>query len=194
MKRVLSGVIAAMFAATVGLAAQDAQAPSAPAAPPAPSTQAPESPSPTGTSGRDQTRSPGSLSQAAGSVTISGCIQNAPPTATASATAGGAGDKPAAGASASVGTSGSQRFVLANAKPAAGASAGAVGTSGSSSRYELDGQSAELTKHLNHQVEITGTVSPAPAAGAASPSASASTASPKLMVTSVKMVSATCEK
>ena len=191
MKRVLSGVIAATFAATVGLAAQGAQAPSSPAAPPAPTTQAPESPSPTGTSGRDQTRSPGSLTQAAGLVTISGCVENAPPSATASASAGGA-NQPAAGASASVGTSGQQRFILANAKTGAAASTspGAVGTSGTASRYELDGQSAELAKHVNHQVEITGTVQTASAAGAGAPA----TAAPKLMVSSVKMLSATCTK
>jgi hypothetical protein len=91
-----------------------------------------------------------------------------------------------------VGTSGQQRFILADAKPAPGASTspGAVGTSGTASRYELDGQSAELTKHLNHQVEITGTVAPASASAAAG----AASAAPKLMVSSVKMVSATCTK
>jgi len=181
MKRVLSGVIAGAFVATVGLAAQAPQSPSSPAAPPAPSTQAPDSPGPTGTSGRDQTRAPGPLTQAAGLVTISGCIENAPPSAASAPGAAGAAKE--------------EKFVLANAKASAGASAssspgapgGAVGTSGSASRYELDGQSAELTKHLNHQVEITGTVQPASAAGAAA-------AAPKLMVSSVKMVAATCTK
>jgi hypothetical protein len=188
MKRVLSGVIAGAFVATVGLAAQAPQAPTSPAAPPAPSTQAPDSPSPTGTSGqRDQTRAPGSLSQAAGIVTISGCIENAPASAAA-----------APGAPGAAGAAKEEKFVLANAKASAGTSAssspgapgGAVGTSGSASRYELDGQSAELTKHLNHQVEITGTVQPA-SAGAA---AGAAPAAPKLMVSSVKMVAATCTK
>jgi hypothetical protein len=172
MKRVVSSVIAATFAATVGLAAQGAQAPSSPAAPPpAPTTQAPQSPSPTGTSGRDQTRAPGA--QSSSSVTISGCIENAPPSAAAAP-----------------GATKEEKFVLANAKPSSSSSpaAGAVGTSGTASRYELDGQSAELTKHLNHQVEITGTVQPA-SAGAA---AGAASAAPKLMVSSVKMVAAKC--
>ena len=183
MKKVLSGVIAATFAATVGLAAQAPGAPAAPGAPP--STQAPE-PSPTGTSGREQAGSPASQSQA-GAVTIAGCVQNAPPAATASASAGKP-DSPSAGASASASTQ--PRFILANAKQSASAAApsSAVGTSGTSTRYELDGQSAELAKHVNHQVEITGTVQPASAGGAAG----AAAAAPKLMVTAVKMVAATC--
>ena len=172
MKKVLSSVIAGALVATVGLAAQSPQPPSSPASPP--STQAP-----IGTSGRDQAPAPGGLSQAAGIVTIAGCIENAPPSA-------------AAAPGAAAGAASPQRFVLANAKSSApaGAPSTAVGTSGTASRYELDGQSAELTKHLNHQVEITGTVQPA-SAGAA---AGAAAAAPKLMVSSVKMVSATCTK
>ena len=178
MKKVLSSVIAGALVATVGLAAQSPQPPSSPASPP--SRQAPDSPSPTGTSGRDQAPAPGGLSQAAGMVTIAGCIENAPPSA-------------AAAPGAAAGAASPQRFVLANAKSSAPSASpsSAVGTSGTTaSRYELDGQSAELTKHLNHQVEITGTVQPA-SAGAA---AGAAAAAPKLMVSSVKMVSATCTK
>jgi hypothetical protein len=182
MKRVLAGVIAATFAATVGLAAQNPQQPGVPGAP---SPAAPAAPSP-----RDQVRTPGSLEQATpGAVTISGCVQNAP-AASATASAGSPG-APAPSASASA-SSGSQRFVLANAKASStpGAGSTAVGTSGTAAaRYELEGMSGEVSKHLNHQVEITGTVqpsSPAAAAGAAAPA--------KLTVTAVKMVSATCDK
>ena len=51
-------------------------------------------------------------------------------------------------------------------------------------RYRLEGDEKTITPHLNHQVEITGTVSPATAAGAA--------AAPMLKVESVKMVAAKC--
>ena len=89
--------------------------------------------------------------------------------------------------------------MLANAKMAgtAGAGGGAVGTSGTAAtRYELDGEAKTISAHLNHQVEITGTLesSPAPSAGAASATAGArAPAAPKLKVDSVKMVSATCQ-
>jgi hypothetical protein len=109
-------------------------------------------------------------------VTISGCIQNAP---TASATPGGAA--PAAGGAAA-------KFVLANAKAATGA--GAVGTAGSSTatRYQLEGEEETISPHVNHQVEITGTVQPA-GAGAA---AGAAAAGPMLKVESLKMIAAKC--
>ncbi len=167
MRNIWSGVIAASFVATVGLSAQQAPPTSAPAAPggaqqPAPSAQA---------SGQSKT------------VTVSGCIQNAP-AASASATSGGA--------SASASTA--PKFVLAM-KPAAGAAGGgAVGTSGTATRYQLDGEEKAISPHLNHQVEITGTVQGGGASGAASAGAGAgsSAAGPTLKVESVKMVAATC--
>jgi hypothetical protein len=115
--------------------------------------------------------------QAASKVTISGCIQNAP---TASATPGGA--TPSAGGAAA-------KFVLANAKAATGA--GAVGTAGAAAtatRYQLEGEEKTISPHVNHQVEITGTVQPA-GAGAA---AGAAAAGPMLKVESVKMIANKC--
>src|SRR5262245_17089722 len=132
-------------------------------------------PAPPATQGEQpRPRAPGGA-QAASKVTISGCIQNAP---TASATPGGAA--PAASSSAA-------KFVLANAKAAEGADA--VGTAGSAAtRYQLDGEEKTISPHVNHQVEITGTVQPA-GAGAA---AGAAGAGPMLKVESVKMIAAKC--
>jgi hypothetical protein len=113
-------------------------------------------------------------------VTFSGCIQNAP--APASAAAAGAADA-------------KQMFVLSSAKPAGGAGAAAVGTSGSTAtRYELDGVEADLTKNLNKQVEITGTLqsSSASPTGAANAAPGSAAAAPKLKVTSIKQVSDKC--
>jgi len=103
---------------------------------------------------------------------ISGCIQNAP---AAAATAGTTG----AGAPAAP----SAKFVLANAK----AAAAAAGAAPVSARYQLDGEEKTVSTHLNHQVEITGTVQPVslttPGAGPGGP---------MLRVESVKMVAEKC--
>src|SRR5688572_23967918 len=163
MKKFWSGVIAASFVATVGLSAQQAPPTSPPAAPGSPQQPAPSAQA----QGQAKT------------VTVSGCIQNAP---AASATA------TAAGASASA--SAAPKFVLSTKGGAAGAggAGAAVGTSGTAMRYQLDGDDKSISPHLNHQVEITGTVQPAGASAAAG----ATGAGPTLKVDSVKMVSATC--
>jgi len=167
MTKIWSGVIAATFVATVGLSAQEP-------AGGAPAGAQRSTPSAQSTSGQNRT------------VTLSGCIQNAP-AASASASA--------AGASASA--SSAPKFVLST-KPASGAAAGsAVGTSGTAMRYQLEGDEKAISPHLNHEVEITGTVqnsAAAPGAGAGAAGAGASTAAsgPMLKVESVKMVAATC--
>src|SRR5688572_15790848 len=102
MRKFWSGVIAASFVATVGLSAQQAPPASPPAAPGSPQQPAPSAQA----SGQSK------------SITLSGCIQNAP---AASATA------TAAGASASA--SAAPKFVLST-KGGAATGAGAVGTSG----------------------------------------------------------------
>ena len=52
--------------------------------------------------------------------------------------------------------------------------------------YRLDGEDKTISPHLNHQVEITGTVSPASAAGAGA------VAAPTLKIESLKMIAAKC--
>ena len=101
--------------------------------------------------------------------TISGCVQNAPPTA-----AGGASAPTPA------------KFELASAKIVTPAPVGTGGTATTAIRYQLEGDEKLLTPHLNHQVEVTGTLSPASGTGA--------TVAPMLKVESVKMVAAMCPK
>jgi hypothetical protein len=150
---------------------------------------------------------PSAQTRTGNTVTISGCIQNAPST-TAGNTTGANRDTarnnpdagaPAGGANtgAQAGAATSSSFVLANASMAGGASnRGAVGTTGSStaSSYQLMGNTAMITPHLNHQVEITGRLqtSSASATGAANAAPGSTAASPTLQVESVKMVSSTC--
>jgi hypothetical protein len=99
-------------------------------------------------------------------ITISGCLEAAPPAP--------AGAAPAAAATAA-------KFALANAR---GVSGGPVGTSGATTaaRYRVEGEDKAVSPHLNHQVELTGTVSPATGGATA----------PLMKVASVKMVSAKC--
>ena len=102
--------------------------------------------------------------------TISGCIQDAPPAAPSAANA----PSPPAAA----------KFELANAKMVTAGPVGTAGTTTAAVRYRLEGEDKVITPHLNHQVEITGTVSPA--------SATTGAAAPMLKVDTVKMVAATC--
>jgi hypothetical protein len=154
-KRVWSGVLASIFCGTVAVAA--AQDPS------------------TAQSGAASGKS----------MTVSGCIQKAEPSAGATGTAG------------STAASDTTKFVLKNVSSAGAGAAGTAGTAGTAgasaagamaSEYRLDADDAKLSPHVGHKVEITGSVDKS-ASGAAS---TAATASPKLKVDSVKMVSATC--
>jgi hypothetical protein len=127
----------------------------------------------------------------------------APPSATAPAP-----QQPTSQAPAAPKTGAGAGSVMMTGCVKAGSSAGSYilanvrGTSGSSSKsYNLTLKpSDDLSKHVNHKIEVTGTVSPASSgAAASSPSASAgagasSSAAPTetFTVTSFKMVSATC--
>ena len=121
----------------------------------------------------------------ANTVTISGCIQDVPMT-----TAGAAAAPSVAGAT--------KTYYLNNATMAAdaGRDRPAVGTAGlTSGGYRLEGDTALITPHLNHQVRITGTVqaSNASPTGAGNAAAGSTAAGPTLKVDSVTMVSAKCE-
>jgi hypothetical protein len=158
-----------------------AQAPDKPQADPTtpPSTQAPAPSQPTA-----QSPAAPKAAAAANTTTITGCV------------------KPGT----SAGT-----YILASAAPssasgAAGAASDVRGTSGSMSKdYNLTLKASDdFSKHVNHKVEVTGTVSPASASGAssspaggaagagASPSASSAKPSDTITVSSFKMVAATC--
>jgi hypothetical protein len=116
----------------------------------------------------------GAAAQAAKTVTVSGCVQPNTP----AASPGGA---PAAGAAAA------PKFMLSmkpTTAPGGAPAAGAVGTAGAAgSRYQLVGDDKTISPHLNHQVEITGTLQGAPASAGSAPT---------LKVESLKMISSTC--
>jgi hypothetical protein len=72
---------------------------------------------------------------------------------------------------------------------------GTAGTTAAGTQYRLEADDKALSPHLNHQVELTGTVqnSSASATGAANAAPGSAVAGPTLKVDSVKMVSATCQ-
>lgn len=149
-----------------------AAGPSAPQNPDSPALSSPadqETPRPTGTAGQ----TPAGADKP---IMVTGCISGGPAAFTltnAMAAGAAAGDKP-------------------GDKPAAGA----VGTAGISSSYDLTARAGvDLSSHVGHKVEITGTPAPAAASpgAATSPGAPGSKpAAPKLTVTAVKMMSTTC--
>lgn len=87
-------------------------------------------------------------------------------------------------------------YILTNVKMASSSTTSGIGLASS---YEIEGIAEdELQKHLNHQVEIVGTLSPGNAQGnrgaaAAAGSAAAANADlPQLQATTLKMLAATC--
>lgn len=87
-------------------------------------------------------------------------------------------------------------YVLTNVKMAPGSTTSAIGLASS---YEIEGiAEAELQKHLNHQVQIVGTLTPGNAQGnrgasaATGSAASANADLPQLHATTLTMLSATC--
>jgi len=120
---------------------------------------------------------------AAKKIMVVGCIAKAEPSATGTAGAGGA-------AAAKDDT----KFVLS--KAAASETAGTAGATpppatAIASEYKLDGSESQLTPHVGHKVEITGTVEE-PKGATEAPAASAANA-PKLKVVALKMVSPSCQ-
>jgi hypothetical protein len=163
----MRSVVSAIFVASslaVGLSAQGPPpADQSPQPAGRPEQAAPQQPAPQQAAPREPQAAPAQLTK----VTIGGCIQNAPPAAPA---AGAAPSSPA-----------TSKFDLANAKMVTSGPVGTTGTSAPAVRYRLEGDEKAITPHLNQQVEIIGTVTPA-----------LGTAAPMLKVDSVKMVSATC--
>jgi hypothetical protein len=178
---------------------QPAQRPPDPSTPPA---QSPQTSSPTARSGQDMARS---------SVTVTGCLKTWDSRTMAPATGAGSG----AGSTASTTSStpatpgASAQYVLSNVEGATGASRAA----GSSFLLKTSDSSVSFSQHLNHKVQVTGTLSDSGRSTSGSTdraadradkpttdrdaSASGRVASgdmnlPTLDVTALKMISPTC--
>jgi hypothetical protein len=167
-KRLMTFAIATVATASVTLGAQAPQttptpqpAAKAPQAAPTPQ-QPPDNPQPTAmqTPNRAQPANP--------SITIAGCLQEEKSVP---------GLKPNPVERAGV----TEDYVLTNVKISPSSSVSGIGVS---SKYEIEGiAEAELKKHLNHQVEVTGQILQP---------AEASDTTPDFRATSIKMLAATC--
>jgi len=111
----------------------------------------------------------------AAKVTIGGCIQAAPAAASAS------------NASAISAIPAESKFELASAKVVSGGPVGTTGNAAVATRYRLEGDEKTISPHLNHQVEITGTIGPAGTGASVGAGAA-----PMLKVESLKMIAAKC--
>ena len=167
---------AALFSATVAIAAQ--QPPATPAATPSnPPSTAPSTPA------QPPAAAP---ADSANKITVTGCLQPAPPGPTGTA---GTTD-------ASRDAAGNEKFVLTNVTPAPAKDAGAASTSAART-YQLVANEAALTPHAGKKLEVTGILDDqAGGTRAANPAAPESPAAaakaPKLIVESGKIVAPTC--
>jgi hypothetical protein len=133
------------------------------------------------------------------SITVDGCVQTAPPSATGSKyillVRPGAGRGAAArGAGAGTATAGAGDGAEASGGGAAaggGATGGRAGAPAGPVRYRLDGDEKLIAPHLNHVVEVRGALQGAPPAGGAKPGATPG-AMQVFKMESLKMVAAVC--
>ena len=134
------------------------------APPSAPTPQSPDRPSP------PATQVPNRATPANATITISGCLKEEK-------------DVPALKPSAVERAGITNDFVLIDVKMSPSSSVSGIGIS---TKYEIEGiAEAELQKHVNHQVELTGQIVQAPASAPADDA-------PDFKATSMKMLSATC--
>jgi hypothetical protein len=118
--------------------------------------------------GAPQPPAPASAPNSSDKVVITGCIQRGIQSPVGTTGAPGAAAADAA------------KFILTKASPASDATA-------TPKTYRLDAEDSQLTAHVGHKVEITGTLDAKPAPGDAAAPA-------KLKVASVKMVAASCSE
>jgi len=154
-KRLMSIAIAALATASVTLGAQALQTPSTP--------QPPDNPQPTAM------QTPNRATPANPSITITGCLKEEK-------------DVPALKPNVAERAGITEDYILTDVKMSPSSAVSGIGVS---TKYEIEGiAEAELKKHLNHQVELTGQV--------VQPAADASDPAPDFRATSLKMISATC--
>lgn len=162
--RLMTATISALTVA--GAMTLSAQAPQTPQAP-APQTPAPQASQPQVT---DTQRPADAQANAVGqAITITGCLKQEKDVA-------GLTPNPAE----RVGIT--EDYVVTDVKMSASSSVSGLGVA---AKYEVEGiDNSELKKHVNHQVELTGTITQA--------TATATDSTPDFKATSIKMLAATC--
>ena len=159
--RLMTAAVPAL--AIAGMITLNAQTPQTP--PPQPQAQpAAERPQPA-----TDVQTPAAGGQVSQMITISGCLKEEKDVA---------GLKPNVAERAGV----TEDYILTEVKMAPSSTVSGIAVA---SRYEIEGiAEADLKKHLNHQVEITGTIT--------QPAAAGNDPTPDFKGTTLKMVSATC--
>lgn len=132
-------------------------------------------------------------------VTVTGCLQSGSSSSAAGTT--GTSPSPSTSPSTAADTSGGQ-YVLMNAQPSASASTttSTAGTTGSSSTapsswasgLKLSGSTEDLSKLVNHKVEIKGSVDESSSSSTSPSASSMSSSKPTLKVTSVRDIADSC--
>jgi hypothetical protein len=211
MKKSILAMCSAVALSGVGLAAQQPSPTTPPTqqTPPTQPAQRPPDPS-TPTTQPPTTSSQGRSDMAKTSMTVTGCLKTWDSRTMAPATGAGSGAGSAASPTSSTPASpgASAQYVLTNVEGATGASRAA----GSQFMLKTSDSSVSFSQHLNHKVQVTGTLSDAGPSTSASDraadrpdkpstdrdaSASGRVSSddmkhPTLNVTALKMVSPTC--
>jgi hypothetical protein len=136
---------------------------------------------------------PASTIQQSRNVTITGCLQSVDESRSKPTGSASPGARPSTSNPRPPASSSANRFMLSGAT-SGGANAtkrdssSAAGVSGST--YMLEGQTAELRLHVNHQVEVTGHVSSAYTSAGSSSGAGGS----RFNVSSVRTISPNCSR
>lgn len=117
-------------------------------------------------------RQPPTTTKADRTVTVTGCLKEEK-------------DVPGRRESTAVRTHMDNDYVLTNVKMAQGSTTSGLGLA---TMYEIKGLDSQLKAHLNHQIEVTGTLE----SGARTPAAGSTSDLADLNGTSVKMLAATC--
>ena len=155
---------------------------------------------------RPQTPEAAARTTAGGTITVTGCVA----LADMSMTSGEAGETPGRDVSSANKTAAVTKYILTNVQHAPGGATSSTGTADHQQSLALttDGTTVDLSKHLDHKVELTGTLDTtsqrSPQAASTGTSGSTGTATrgrdaaamrmpaATLLVTSLKMVSTTC--
>jgi hypothetical protein len=125
-------------------------------------------------------------------ITVTGCLQSGDQGGTVGTTGSATKNEHFTLTHATMGPASSSSSSATTPPPAASSTSGTTG-----STYVLEGDSSDLQKHVNQQIEVTGKLEPASSTSSPNPPASTSSSmanAQRLHVDSVKMISATCPR
>jgi hypothetical protein len=150
-------------------------------------------------------------------VTVTGCLQKGDQSGSSTAATTGssstkgsefilANAKMGSGTGSTSGTTGTTGGTTAGGTTTGGATTGSESSRTSGNKYELEGSESQLSPHVGHEIEVTGTIDrSASSSGSSTPSTTGGTTSSTsrtgsmganqlLKVTSVRMISSTCSR